>query len=125
MKPKKEKAIEDLRRLRSARKFMADKSIFYPGLENESIRNRITDLVNRSVDELISVAKDNGTEKDFQRAISKGLSYFETLDYSLDTEDRERVCRYFEEMMDAVGLETSGGILNRWMYGFDITQNPG
>jgi hypothetical protein len=122
MKPK-EKAIKDLQRLRSARKFVADESIFYPGLEDESIRDRITDLIDRGVDEFISVAKDDGTEKDFQKAISKGLSYFETLGYSLDTEDRERVCGYFEEMMDAVGLESSGGILNRWMYGFDIKQN--
>ncbi len=122
MKPK-EKTIEDLQYLRSAVKFTADESIFYPGLENESIRGRVTDLINRGVDEFISVVQKNGSEKDFQQAISKGLSFFETLDYSLDTEDRERVCRYYEEMMDAVGLESSGGILNRWMYGFDIQQN--
>jgi hypothetical protein len=124
MKPK-EKAIEALQHLRLEKKFMADESTFYPGLENESIRGRITDLINRGVDEFISVVKSNGTEKDFQQAIGKGLSYFEILDYSLDTEDRERVCGYFEEMMDAVGLESSGGILNRWRLvqtqGIDIT----
>jgi hypothetical protein len=123
MKPK-EKAIEDLQLLRSAKKFMADESIFYPGLENESIRDRITGLINRGIDEFISLAQNNGTERDFQQAISRALSYFETLDYSLDTEDRERVCGYFEEMMDAIGMESSGGILNKWMYGFDIKQNP-
>lgn len=119
MKPKNE-AIENLQRLRSISKFEADESRFYPGLENKSIKEKITDLVNRGIDEFISVAQNNGSEKDFQQVISKGLSYFETLDYSLDTEDRERVCGYFEEMMDAIGLESSGGALNRWMYGFDI-----
>ncbi|PZR03154.1 MAG: DUF4844 domain-containing protein [Flavobacterium psychrophilum] len=123
MKPRNE-AIENLQRLRSVSKFEADESRFYPGLENESIRDRVTDLINRGIDEFISVAQNNGSEKDFLQAISKGLSYFETLNYSLDTEDRERVCGYFEEMMDAIGMESSGGILNKWMYGFDITQTP-
>jgi hypothetical protein len=120
----KEGAIEDLQRLRSASKFEADESRFYPGLENESIKERITDLVDRGIDEFIAVAQNNGSEKDFQHAISKGLSYFEMLTYSLDTEDRERICGYFEEMMDAIGMESSGGILNKWMYGFDTEQNP-
>ena len=36
-----------------------------------------------------------------------------------DTEDRERVCHYFEELMSLVGLESSGEILNTVMYGFN------
>jgi hypothetical protein len=121
---RKKRAIEDLQRLRSAVKFSAEKVIFYPGLENESLRDRITTLVNHGIDEFIFVAKNNGGEKDFQQAIQKGLNYFEALDYNLDTEDRGRVCGYFEEMMEAVGLESSGGILNKWMYGFDIKNKP-
>lgn len=116
----KSKAIEELQQLRSAKKFDADQTMTYPGLENEIIREKITDLVNRAIDRFISVARSKGDEKDFQQVIRQGLSYFETLDYSLDTEDRERVCRYFEEMMNAIGLESSDGILNRWMYGFDV-----
>ena len=40
-----------------------------------------------------------------------------------DTEDRERLCSYFEELMDIVGLESSGGHLNNFMYGFDPNKN--
>lgn len=119
-----DKAIKDLQYLRSISKFAADVSRFYPGLQDENIRGRVTDLINISVDEFMRLAQDNGSEDEFQQVISKGLSYFETLGYSLDTEDRERVCGYFEEMMDAVGLESSGGILNRWLYGFDPTEDP-
>ena len=37
----------------------------------------------------------------------------------LDTEDRERVSTYFEELMDIVGLQSSDGKLNQFIYGFD------
>ena len=117
-------AIEELLRLRSLSKFEVDGSIFYPGLEDERIKNRVTDLVNRCIDDFITLVKINGDEKNFHQAIRKGLSYFEVLDYTFEAEDRERVCAYFEEMMDAIGLESSGGILTKWMYGFDIKQKP-
>ena len=39
--------------------------------------------------------------------------------FELDTEDRERICHYYEELMNIVGLESSGGHLNNFMYGFD------
>ena len=37
----------------------------------------------------------------------------------LDTEDREKICNYIEELMDIVHLESSNGQLNKFMYGFD------
>ena len=121
---KKGQAIEELLQLRLVAKFESDDSVSYPGLENESMKGTITHLVNQCIDDFIVLVKNNAREEDFQQAISKGLSYFETVKFSLDTEDRERVCRYFEEMMDAIELESSGGLLNEWMYGFDPTGSP-
>lgn len=37
----------------------------------------------------------------------------------LDTEDAERVASAFEAMLEPLGLTSSEGILNTWMYGFD------
>jgi Domain of unknown function (DUF4844) len=34
-----------------------------------------------------------------------------------DTEDREQLMRYLEEIMDNLGIESSDGQLSRWMYG--------
>ena len=45
-----------------------------------------------------------------------GLSKFTDVYFELDTEDRERVCTYFEELMDIVGLESSNGQLNKFMF---------
>jgi hypothetical protein len=54
-----------------------------------------------------------------QNAIQIGLDRFADLYVQLDTEDRERVCSYMEELMDIVGLESSAGHLNNFMFGFD------
>lgn len=37
----------------------------------------------------------------------------------LETEDAEQLAGNFERIMDCIGLESSNGILNTWMYGFD------
>ena len=38
-------------------------------------------------------------------------------------EELDRIGIYFEEIMDIVGLQSSGGRLNNWRYGFDQTEN--
>lgn len=38
---------------------------------------------------------------------------------TLDTEDAEHVAGVFARMLDILGIESSGGALNTWMYGFD------
>lgn len=35
----------------------------------------------------------------------------------VDTEDREQLLRYLEEIMDILGIASSDGLLARWMYG--------
>ncbi|WP_434279585.1 DUF4844 domain-containing protein [Acinetobacter sp. CE-15] len=37
--------------------------------------------------------------------------------YSLDTDDREQVAVSYEKFLDIIGLESSDGILNTWVYG--------
>ena len=48
--------------------------------------------------------------------IKIGLERFKDI---VDTEDRERICLYYEELMNMVGLESSAGLLNKFLYGFD------
>lgn len=38
-----------------------------------------------------------------------------------DTEDRERAASHFEEIMDCIDLESSQGLLNEFVYGFDVS----
>jgi len=36
---------------------------------------------------------------------------------STDTEDRERAAAYCEKIMSVLSIQSSGGVLNRWLYG--------
>ena len=100
------------------KKFVAEN--YYPGIADEKMRPIFTDKINSVASDFKSVAEsENPTDKKYQDKIKIGLSRFAEVYMELDTEDRERVCTYFEELMDIIGLESSNGQLNKFMYGFD------
>lgn len=102
-------------------KFIEDTTTFYPGIAEESLRSEFSKRINLAADDFMKIAQTkNASSAEYQEAIKKGLNRFSTDDIVLDTEDREQVCRYFEELMDIVGLESSGGQLNKFMYGFEL-----
>ena len=93
---------------------------FYPGIADEKLRPILTEKINQvAYDFQIVAESDNPTDKKYLEKIKIGLSRFSDIYLDLDTEDKERVCSYFEELMDIVGLESSNGQLNDFMYGFD------
>ena len=101
-------------------KFTEDPDLLYPGLSDPALRPELTKLVNLAAQDFREVARGTEpTEAKFQAAIATGLERFSPLYHELDTEDRERICGYVEELMDLVGLESSNGQLNTFMYGFD------
>ena len=105
--------IERLRALRSESKFHSDKALFYPGAPDESLRLEAEGTINALLDRLIDglPAKPN---RDFLQANVKiTLSAFN----SSDSEERDRVGRYIEEVMAITGLGDSGELLNVWRYG--------
>lgn len=104
--------------------FIAKKKFFpenlYPGIRDEKMRPIYTEKINQVASDFKNVAEsENPTDKKYQDKIKIGLSRFEDVYLKLETEDRERVCTYIEELMDIVGLESSNGQLNKFMYGFD------
>ena len=101
-------------------KFIEDNTLFYPGIADPAMRPILTEKINLVADDFIEVvSSDNPTDKKYQEKIEIGLKRFSDIYINLDTEDRERVCSYFEELMDIVGLESSNGQLNEFLYGFD------
>lgn len=99
-------------------KFVEEEQLLYPGIGDPALRPELTEKINLAADDFKKLAdKGAATDEEYQDAIKKGLGRF--IGIYLDTEDRERVCGYFEELMDIVGLESSGGYLNDFMYGFD------
>lgn len=106
-------------------KFTADTIIYYSGSADVALRPALNEKINLAAEDFQRIVMSgNATDEDYQDQIKIGLERFSDIYDSLDTEDRERICAYFEELMDIVGLESSGGYLNRFMYGFDPTVKP-
>ena len=119
-----ESTMTQFEEFKSKEKFIQDDRLFYPGIGDPALRPILTEKINLAADDFKKLAeKGNASNKDYQDIIKKSLDRFSGLYLQLDTEDRERICHYYEELMDIVGLESSGGHLNRFMYGFDPGNN--
>ena len=103
-------------------KFLQDTIMYYPGIADQTLKPKLTEKINLAADDFRKIAESGKTtDKNYQDKIKIGLERFNDVYLILDTEDRERVCHYFEELMDIVGLQSSDGLLNNFMYGFDPT----
>ena len=91
-----------------------------PNISDEKLRPILTEKINEVATDfkLISESK-NPTDKKYQEAIGIGLLKFPEMELGYDSEDRERILLYFQEIMDIVELESSNGQLNNFYYGFD------
>ena len=95
----------------------------YPGIADEKMRPIFTGKIDKAAADFKAVSEsEKPTDIKYQEKIGIGLSRFADVYMDLDTEDRERVCSYFEELMDIVELESSNGQLNKFMYGFDPSE---
>lgn len=104
-------------------KFAEDMSIPYPGLSAPTSKGTLVKVVNNTADDFRALAeKDETTDQQYRYAIKSNLKKLQPIYLELDTEDREMVCHYMEELMDIVGLESSEGILNTFLYGEDISK---
>lgn len=88
----------------------------YVGFLPEEDRPLANKTLNESIVRLISILKQNNkvTSRIILDEFEIGLNSFE--DLAFDTEDGERVCWYYEDIMDIIGLESTYELLNNWMY---------
>lgn len=118
-----ENANEKFAEFTAKKKFVEEN--FYPGIADEKMRTVFTEKINQIASDFKTVAEsEKPIDKKYQEKIGIGLSRFSDIYLELDTEDRERVCSYIEELMDIVELESSNGQLNKFMYGFDPMEKP-
>jgi hypothetical protein len=103
-------------------KFLEDNKLFYPGIGDPKMLLVLTNKINKTSNDFKKVSESkNPTSKQYQEVIQSNLNTFKDIYTNLDTEDRERICSYIEELMDIVNLESSNGLLNEFMYSFDPT----
>lgn len=118
----KEKKIIKLEAMLILPKFLDDEAHDYIGIGNINLRTVLTHCINNAIIKFISITSQDGSNTEYLEAMSSSLDTLEDVKLMLDTEDSERVCLYFEQLMDIVGMSSSEGLLNTWMYGFDPSE---
>lgn len=114
-------AIESLKQLKSSYKFGPEKKslkfpVGYVGLLPKEYRTLANNTMNLSIMRLIILIKTNPnpSKKQVLDEFKRGLNSFYNI--ASDTEDRERVCEYYSDIMDIIGLDSSNQLLNNWLY---------
>jgi hypothetical protein len=111
-----EEVVRALEALKAERKF--DAEALYPGAPNEAVRLRCEGRVNDWLAALIQGAPQSLAPERVLAHLRALLTPFD----DEDTEERERVGAYGDRILDILGIASSEGILNTWLYGFDPTE---
>lgn len=74
-------------------------------------------IVNELIQQLLVEVPRNPRKSVVLAAFANALNSFP---HETDTEDREEFLSYFETVMDILGIESSDGLLMKWMYGDEI-----
>ena len=107
-------ALQRLVELRATPKFEAEEAFGYVGflpLDGRPAAEAELDLL---IDRIIAGIEANPTKGFVLSEFRRTFVHF----VESDTEDRERLMRYFEQIMNLVGMDTSDGALNRMLYEF-------
>jgi Domain of unknown function (DUF4844) len=105
--------IEKLSELRVRTKYVDTPGTIYNGMRPESRRLLAEEQLNRLIDRLRDGLPSKPSKKFALAEFARTMAEFE----ATDTEDREQLLQYLEEIMDILGISSSDGMLNRWMYG--------
>jgi len=117
-------ALQDLENFKEQQKFDEDFMLDYPGISDEVFRPELTELINLSADDFIEIAsKTESTAKEYQEKIKEGLQRFSTVYRDLKTADINRICNYYEELMNIVNLNSSAGYISKFRRGIGFQRN--
>ncbi|QTV04751.1 DUF4844 domain-containing protein [Faecalibacter bovis] len=94
------------------------------GLSVQSLNQIVEKKLNRlaSTFEFINKSK-NVEDKHYLYAIKKFVDSMKPYETDLSINDKTIISNYIENLMDIVQLESSNGLLNQFVYGFDPIKN--
>ena len=97
--------------------FAAVPDSLYTGVTESSVKAGLNAKVDAAAIALANAATVNAPTSRLLAILKEQLSDIDR--DALDTEDAEHVAGLFEQMLDVLGIHSSEGILNDWLYGFD------
>lgn len=113
-------AIPQLQALAARDNFTAD-HMLYTGVRDPILRAKLNHQLGAAISQFIKAVEHKRTRVELLALLASETASIRR--EGLDTEDAEQVALNFERIMDCIGLESSDGILNTWLYGFDLEQN--
>lgn len=116
-KAAKQQQKNELLALKTQSHFDGD-GFFYTGIQDETLKSNVQTLFLKVVDDFIQLLDTTPNEKQLLNLLNTSINRFNREDF--DTEDAENLAGCFEKIMDCVELESSEGILNTWVYGFEV-----
>ena len=110
-------SIQCLQQLITKDNFAAVSGSLYTGVQDPAVRAELNNKFKAAVQLLIAAVSRGANESEHLAIINDQINNIAR--DQLDTEDAEQVASNFELTLDCLDIESSGGILNTWMYGFD------
>ena len=110
-------SIEKLKTLSLQDNFKAEENDLYTGVHEPLLKDNLNKKFKSVIDSFIHAIENKTSKSEYIDLLRKSINNFNR--YNLDTEDAEHVAYNFKEIMDIIGLDSSEGILNEWLYDFD------
>lgn len=93
----------------------APTGLLYTGVHDPILREKLNAQFSLAVAHFIAAVDGKASNDQYLALLKTEINHFERA--KLETDDAEQVGTNFEHIMDCIGLESSDGILNDWMYG--------
>jgi hypothetical protein len=112
-KPVTAEMVSKLKTLKAQPKFVDEPGTIYNGMRPEQDRLAAESVVDHLIETFILENSKLNDRRWVRRQFTQSLKRFN----GHDTEDRERMCRYVEQIANIIEMPTPRRILTFWLYG--------
>lgn len=112
--------IQQLEQFQLQDHFLPD-NFLYTGVQDPELKRYLNKNISDTSQSFIKLYQGTTlpTKQQLLQKLSNGINQINP--NQLDTEDREQVAVSYEKFLDIIGLESSEGILNSWLYNEEIS----
>lgn len=112
--------IQQLEHFQLQDHFLPD-NFLYTGVHDSELKKQLNQNISDTSRTFIKLYQGitPPTKQQLLQTLSNGINQINS--NQLDTEDREQVAANYEKFLDIIGLESSEGILNSWLYNQEIS----